>query len=362
MKHRFFRVLFVALAWYIICDVPIAASENGGYIRKWNTRGHRILDLESIVAPVSDDCYRLLDQLIGDSIAEIKYDSTINDPDKQIEQALKVFSAIASVFDKHGFRLHVPTHALSDAFTPHQDSDGTTFYEYDCDTSSFIYLSIAEMLNFPLYFIEVPNPGLGMNHNFVRWDPGTGIYIDWDTNGKYQRPSANPDGIYASNYDERRLNAYLLYCQGLSWKKAGKTPFEIQAYREAILVDPSSPHSMNNMAWLYVSLKEAQSLISGKEALEMALAAVKIDRDPNLLDTLACVHAELGDFPMAVFLQKEVVEISSNSDFSAHLNGFLEGKTHLQQQEAEERDDNLNSEEGLKQEKNTEANSFISLP
>ena len=79
---------------------------------------------------------------------------------------------------------------------------------------------------------------------------------------------------------------------------------EISACRIAAILDSDLPHSANNIAWAFVESVEAQQYIRANEALRFAGKAVHIDRDPNHLDTLAAVHAQLGDSDKAILLQK----------------------------------------------------------
>ena len=206
------------------------------------------------------------------------------------------------------------------------------FFNFDCDTSSFIYLAIAEKLEIPLYFIEVKNFGEALNHNFVRWDLGGGVWIDWDTNDRRVREVSKPQGIYGTSYTPKMLHSYLIFLQGLEWKRQNKLSKEIAAYRVAMMIDAGLPHAANNMAWAFVENLQAQKFVSAKEALKCAEFAVQTDRDPNFLDTLAAVHAELGDFDRAVLIQEEVVREKPTDEFKKRLEGYKKRLTYLQQQ------------------------------
>lgn len=61
----------------------------------------------------------------------------------------------------------------------------------DCDTSAFIYLSVAEALSLPVHLVDT-EPVSGTGHNYLRWVDASGEFLDWDTNGRAQ--CATPAG------------------------------------------------------------------------------------------------------------------------------------------------------------------------
>ena len=304
------------------------------YQRKHYTIAHRILEFESIACDVTDAHYIILDRLIDKAIDLVKYDSTETDIAARESQAVQALKTISKILDDFGFRLRVPTQNLCAALTPQDGGEGKEYFPYDCDTSSFIYLGIADKLGLPLSLIEVRNVGKTANHNFVRWEVGGGIHVDWDTNERRTRELAKPRGIYGTPYNERRLFAYLLYSRGLDWERKGDLRREHCAYRLSIMMDPELPHAPNNLAWDFVADSRARKLVTSEDALKYARFAVSVDRDPNYLDTLAGVHAELGDLDTAIRIQKEVVDELNRKEFRERLEGYEAGLTVEEQNRA----------------------------
>jgi hypothetical protein len=56
---------------------------------------------------------------------------------------------------------------LSDALIDRVDSNGSKRHIFDCDTGSFIFLTIAENLGAPVALVEIPLAG-NNDHNYVR--------------------------------------------------------------------------------------------------------------------------------------------------------------------------------------------------
>ena len=78
---------------------------------------------------------------------------------------------------------------------------------------------------------------------------------------------------------------------------------------EAVRLDDTDPGALNMRAWV-LSVCPDDDYRNGKKALELAKKAVRLteEKNPMYLDTLACVHAELGDFKEAVALCAKALE------------------------------------------------------
>ena len=171
------RNILITCTVLILVFAGLQVVEGQKYERKYNTIGHRILDIESVAGNVKRKHYKRLDKIIDKVIGNTNYDSSLTKIGEKRQQAVQVLETIGKELSDFGFRVKIPTFDLSDALTT-KKVGSDKFFNFDCDTSSFIYLAIAEKLEIPLYFIEVKNFGEALNHNFVRWDLGGGVWID----------------------------------------------------------------------------------------------------------------------------------------------------------------------------------------
>ena len=152
-----------------ILGVPLVLADELS-TKAHKTIGHRLLEAEYQVIkatkaapPVAELDRRraLLDSIVKESAERIQsqaLDHTTR------EDTLAHFQEIGRVLEERRFRLHIPTKLLWNALTiRHASKDAAPHYQYDCDTGSFIYLSVFETLGYPVTLVETPN------HFFVRW-------------------------------------------------------------------------------------------------------------------------------------------------------------------------------------------------
>jgi regulator of sirC expression with transglutaminase-like and TPR domain len=130
------------------------------YARKYNTLAHDILDTEKEFGSVPAD-YKYLDDLIDKAKKRIhaKRDCSYKD-------AIDTLSEIDLILRENRFTFE-ETEFLNQAL-----KKGT----FDCDTSAFLYLAIAESMDLPLFYVVTTH------HAFVRWEFGDGKHINWETN------------------------------------------------------------------------------------------------------------------------------------------------------------------------------------
>lgn len=210
------------------------------------------------------------------------------------------------------------------------------FSHVDCDLSSLLYLSIAESVGLPLCMVEVPH------HNFVRWMFNDGSYLNWDTNYGYNRFTDKDyadkygavqeqvdKGIYLSNMSADNVMGYFCFCRGLTFERAGNPSAAIGEYMLSVEKYPQSPISRNNLAWKYVTSRDAQALIAGDKALRFAREAVALFRTDSYLDTLACVLAESGEFEEAILIETEAYRINPNPEYETMIKAFAQRQTWL---------------------------------
>ncbi|MGR8963717.1 tetratricopeptide repeat protein [Rhizobium leguminosarum] len=281
--------------------------------------GFDILDLESEACFVPDESYQLLDQLI-DEVGQ-KVNVSAGKPDKP--KVLDIARVLGEVMAGQGFGLYIPTETLGDALVNRTSGNGPAEYIFDCDIGSLILMTVAENLSFPAHLVDITLSG-GSGHNYVRWEVPNQSPIEWDVNGRQQcqTPSNLPPYEGKSMSREETLGyAYLL--RAALWEHIGKIDRELDDLRESLKRRPDHPDAYNNLAWVIAtgSMPVSDGLL--KEALLAANQAVDIERHPNSLDTLACVHAAAGHFYEAAQVEREAAKMSPNNQtFSRRIAQF----------------------------------------
>ncbi|TWT47047.1 Tetratricopeptide repeat protein [Thalassoglobus neptunius] len=295
------------------------------------TIAHQILDLEAEASEVTDKHYETLESILSDAELLFANNEMLAKTTSQNE-AIRSLASIGQLLARRGFRLRLGVKSFAEMLTPRSDRYGRIYYEYDCDTSSLLYVSIGQRLGLPISFVESKIPGSTVNHNFVRWDFGNSTGIDWDTNGRFVRRPAVVGKFYGRSFSPKRLLAYAYFMRGKTWDEQGSPLKSIEDYRRASEIDPGHPRPANNLAWMYVSNREVQEVMEFSEALEYAQRSLETDRDPNILDTLACTIAEGGDFSQAITLEYEALRMTNSREYANRLSGFRRQMTYLQQQ------------------------------
>lgn len=310
-------------------EAPRACAKSSArtYKPRYSTIGHRILDLESEACGVPDSAYQLLDDLIARADAK-NWGPMPSDATARRDFALKVSADIGQLLVDGGFELYIPVRTLADALTPNRTSPKTTYLE-DCDTASFIYLSIAEQMKLPMSLVEIQLSS-GSGHNYVRWQLDQNSMLDWDTNGRYEcvTPTNQPawEGRSLTPDD---LMAYVLTIRSSLWKKSGELEKALVDLRRTMALDPGHPDAFNNLTWLIVTNAQLQSKKLRSEALGAAKRAIELNRTSNVLDTLACAYAANGDYAAAQTTAKQATELAVGDQkerFLARLTKFLNKK------------------------------------
>jgi tetratricopeptide (TPR) repeat protein len=131
--------------------------------------------------------------------------------------------------------------------------------------------------------------------------------------GTYQRNHAWMDEVtlWADAVDKSPLRWRSQYNLGHYLEKQGRYEEAVQHYREALRIQPNYAPALNNLAWVLATAAD-DALRDGAQAVELAGRAARMTghESPNLLDTLAAAHAELGQFDLAVQWQQKAVEIA----------------------------------------------------
>jgi hypothetical protein len=293
------------------------------YVPLYNTIAHQILVLEDQACGVPDESFQLLDNLITEAKRTMQYSPSV-DAAMRRQEAERISHGIANLLRSRGFRLHVPVDTLGDALFPNR-SIPQVEYLFDCDTSSFLYMAIAEQLGASLALVEMTLPS-GAGHNVVRWNIGSGEYLHWDTNGQTECviPSGQPpyQGVGMST---QQVFGYVYSLRALAWKRRGIFARALEDNRAAITRWPTSPMGRNNLAWLIVTKKELQTPELKQEALAQALEAVRIHRMTNYLGTLACAHAAVKNFEEAKRLAAEATAMPDGDILDGAIERFARG-------------------------------------
>jgi len=117
--------------------------------------GFEILDSESEACFVPDDEYRLLDQLIDQVEAKVHYDPGVPDAAGRMQQASLISKTISDTMAENGFGLYIPTDTLSDALLNRAPLAQPARYIFDCDTGSFIFLTISDSIKAPVSLVDI---------------------------------------------------------------------------------------------------------------------------------------------------------------------------------------------------------------
>lgn len=306
----------------IFIGLSLISCHSFGKTSNDQTISHKILYIESEVtdtAPNFDELNNILYK-----IAENIKDSGLLEQEDEKLKAKRVFQMISETLKNNSYS-HRSTYpeSLTEVFA----SDDRLF---DCDTGSFIYLSVADLLNLPMSMVEVEvrgNPGERRfgDHNFIRWNLKNGEQVDWDVNGAYIRQGDIQTPQYGFGWSEDEVLGYVYFLRGMQWRKKNLYSNAIRDYRLSIKNFHRWAKARNNLAWLYSTIADVQTENTKKEALELALTVVDMHPSVNNRDTLACAYAMNGDFVKAIEVQKKVVEEDDSKSFEDRLEKFKNG-------------------------------------
>jgi tetratricopeptide (TPR) repeat protein len=103
-----------------------------------------------------------------------------------------------------------------------------------------------------------------------------------------------------------QVSGYL--ARGLAYDRIGRYKESLADYEQALKIVPENPTALNNKAWLFSTCPD-ETFRDGKQALKFATRACELTewKNAGYLDTLAAVHAELGDFDNAAKRQREAM-------------------------------------------------------
>lgn len=307
-------------AWARKCQPPVART----YIPKYSGIGYEILNIDSEACFVPDELYRMLDEIVAEALKKISYSQSLASKSEKVEQARRVSKQISEILTLRNFGLYMPTDTLSDALTLRNKPEEPERHIADCDTISFIYLTIAENLNLPLSLVEINLPN-GSGHNYVRWQIEDGLILDWDTNGRSE--CAAPEKLQAFQGKSMKRAQVMGYVYAIrAAVKAGHADFPgaVVDYQTSIRLYPESPFASNNLAWMLATKNFEGRDKLAVEALAQAGRAVSIERRANYLDTLACAYALNRDFENAIRHEKDALALDPKAEYMQRLKRFMD--------------------------------------
>lgn len=316
MKKYTSRATFIGVIVTFIFAANIAHSQTN--------IGHAILDIESAV-PGRPDVKEALNHVVELAVAAVRTSRVDQIPEER-DRAIAIFRSIATTLRSNGFHHRVGTYP--DSLTSVLSSSERVF---DCDTGSFIFLSVADELKIPVYMVEVevdkysPSRAFG-DHNFVRWVLKDEDVVDWDPNDERPRTGDKKTSLYGYAWSREQLIGYVMFVRGLDWEKRKQFDKALADYEFSMKLFPQSPKAKNNIAWLLATKGELQHLGRQKEALRLAQEVVAAHPTPNNNDTLACAYAINGDFESALRIEERVVqENPSERSFKKNLKNIRRG-------------------------------------
>lgn len=331
--------LHIGRYWLCLYYLLIGGSCNlfaQGRTLAYSTLAHDLLKLETVVLSSEEKSTfniekktNYLNQLLSACEKRIGIQQQANQYSE--EKAKFVLLQIDSVLAEQGYFTCIKVEYLSQTLTRSPKSNlecalqtGNNYrkqclqkfdsiYKVDCDIGSFLYLSIAQVLQLPLKLIEVPK------HNFVRWEFENGRYLNWDVNAiasfsdeayrlgrtpasyiAFDLVQENQFGYLKSKSDSETLG-YYCFVLGRNYKRTRNYEQASRYYKLAIELQPQHPLPKMCMAYLLTFHQEVKNKADLFYANQLAQEAVGCcPNEPVYIETLACTYARLGNYELAL--------------------------------------------------------------
>src|SRR6184192_1957138 len=130
-----------------------------------------------------------------------------------------------------------------------------------------------------------------------------------EASAEYDKAIADYDEVI--RLDPKDVFAYIY--RGCAYERKGDYDKAIADYDEAIRLDPKGAKAYNGFAWLLGTCPQV-SFRDGKKAINYAIKAWELSKDPAFLDTLAAAYAEAGDFKQAIKWETKFLETPNLSE------------------------------------------------
>ena len=181
---------------------------------------------------------------------------------------------------------------------------------------SWHHFSIKERVDYLWRFLS--EPGLVRRHNrFVRTSfvlyliciIGLGYFV----NSEVMRQNVNY-ALIGKTLEQQLVkepdNMVLHESVAMIYNEMGRLKEAVETYERVIDLDPSRAVALNNLAWIMVTAPD-KDLRDRQRALVLAKEAVKLERSPIFLDTLAEAYYENGLIPEAIDTIKEAISAAT---------------------------------------------------
>lgn len=181
-----------------------------------------------------------------------------------------------------------------------QSQDGRVILHVgDCDTLSFLYISMADAVGLPLSLVERAGDPDVVGHNWVTWQRNS-TRLDWDAlNG------AERSGGYPALSRQQALG-YVRRLVALTMENRGSHSQAAAQLDQSIIEFPATD-AFTDYAWLLATSWD-QSVRNGARATQAVDRALASECNYDLLDTAAAAYATTGRFDVAVAFQTAAID------------------------------------------------------
>jgi len=236
-------------------------------ISKYDTIGHRILDLEAELGVSTEPHKETLDGLIEEAKRTIQVKDTYTR-----EDAIGILRTIDNILQNNEFKQRREEENIDELPFLYE---GIGSKKINCFNTSIFYLSVADALNLPIVAVSAPR------HLFVRFILNE-EEINWETttarevgNEVYIRRLNISDesiskGVYLKNLTRQETISIIYNTRGNAWSNIGKFDKAIADYNSAIELNPNLAECYHNMGSLwYDKGKYVKSIENYDKAIEL---------------------------------------------------------------------------------------------